>query len=94
MCNAEMHRNDAKSFLDQNKILQQQLHDQKDAFDIRKKSRLRDQQLLQAKALGMKDSSLNDMKSLVRDKSKHLVQLDYEHKSNAKRANVNQTYLG
>ena len=38
MFNAEMHRNDAKLFLDQNKILQQQLHDQKGAFDIRQKT--------------------------------------------------------
>ena len=40
MYDTEMHRNDAKLFRDKNKILQQQLHDQKDAFDIRQKSRL------------------------------------------------------
>jgi hypothetical protein len=40
MYDTEMHRNDAKLFRDKNKILQQQLHDQKDAFDIRQESRL------------------------------------------------------
>ena len=34
------------------------------------------------------------MKSLVRDKSNHLVQLDHENKPNAKRANVNQNLNG
>ena len=94
MCDTEIHKNDAKLFRDKNKILQQQLHDQKDAFDIRQKSRLRELQLLQARAVVMKDSRLKDMKSLVRDKSDHLVQLEHENKSNAKRASVNQTLLG
>ena len=94
MCDTEIHKNDAKLFRDKNKILQQQLHDQKDAFDIRQKSRLRELQLLQARAVVMKDSRLKDMKSLVRDKSNHLVQLEHENKSNAKRASVNQTLLG
>ena len=42
----------------------------------------------------MKDSRLKDMKSLMRDKSSHLVQLEHENKSNAKRVSVNQTLLG
>ena len=94
MCYAEMHRKDAALFLEENKILQKQLHDQKDEFDIRQESRLRDQQLLQAKALGMKDSCLKDTRALVRDKSDHIVQLDHENQSNANRADVNQNVLG
>ena len=89
----EQHEKDANSYLEQNNKLKRQLAKQKDAFDVRQSSRKRDQQKLHANALTMKDTRLKELKTLVRDKGNHIVQIENANNANANRADVNQKAL-
>jgi len=91
---AEQHQKDADSYLEQNNKLKYQLAKQKDTFDVRQTSRKRDQQKLHANALIMKDTWLKELKTLVRDKGIHTVQIEIANNSNAKKADVNKKVLG
>ena len=84
---------DANDYLQQNNKLKHQLAKQKETFDVRQISRKRDQQKLHANALIIKDTWLKELKTLVRDKGIHLVQIENESDANAKRADVNQKTL-
>ena len=84
---------DANNYLEQNIKLKRQLAKQKDAFDVRQYSRKRDQQKLHANALTRKDTRLKELKTLVRDKGNHIVQIENANNANAKRADVNQKAL-
>ena len=90
---AEQHEKDANSYLEQNNKLKRQLAKQKDAFDVRQSSQKRDQQKLHTNALTMKDTRLKELKTLVRDKGNHIVQIENANNANANRADVNQKAL-
>ena len=83
---AEQHEKDANSYLEQNNKLKRQLAKQKDAFDVRQSSRKRDQQKLHANTLTMKDTRLKELKTLVRDKCNHIVQIENANNANAKKS--------
>ena len=89
---AEQHENNANSYLEQNDKLKHQLANakQKEAFDVRQISRKRDQQKIHANALIIKDTWLKELKTLVRNKGIHLVQIENESDVNATRADVNK----